>query len=177
MKMLYKEQVIKDRVQELAENIARQYSGDELVHVVVTLNGAFMFAADLIRQLPFPMVLHFTGGSFFEGAIKHDVSINPETLPSNFNNAPVLIVEDVLDSGKSVKQLRQILADRRAGNIQVATLFKRIGGEAEAEYCGFSLRKELFVVGYGMDMDGRYREKRDVYTFETTLMSGEVGRC
>ena len=86
-------------------------------------------------------------------------------------------MRDILDSGNGLRQLRQILSDRGAGPITVVSLFKRIGSPAVADHTAFSLPKELFVVGYGLDMDGRYRELPAIYTFENTVMSGPSGQC
>ncbi len=177
MKLLYSADAIASRVADIAANLNKQLVGNRHVHVVVTMNGAFMFAADLTRMLSVPQILHFTGGSYFQGAIKQDIALSEQTLPTNFHLAPVIVIEDMLDSGTSLRQLRQMLGARGAGPITVVTLFKRIGSTATADHVAFTLPKELFAIGYGLDMDGRYRELPALYTFETTVMSGETGRC
>ena len=177
MKPLYSAEAIAARVKDLGDTLNRQLAGSKMVHTVVTMNGAAVFAADLIRCITAPQVLHYTGGSYFQGAIKQEVAMNPETLPSNFNQAPVLVIEDILDSGNAIRQLRQILSDRGAGPITVVTLFKRVGSPSVADHAAFSLPRELFVVGYGLDMDGRYRELPGIYTFENTVMTGQSGSC
>lgn len=177
MKILYDAATIESRVADLAETLNKALAPHKLVHTVVTMNGAWMFAADLTRRLKMGQVLHFTGGSYFKGAIKQDIAMNPETLPSSFNHAPVLIIEDILDSGNAVRQLREAVAARQAGPITVVTLFKRVGAPGAADHSAFSLPRELFVVGYGLDMDGRFRELRDLYTFENSVMTGESGIC
>lgn len=177
MKLLYSAEAIAARVNDLADTLNKSLAGNKVVHTVVTMNGAAFFAADLCRRMQIPQVLHYTGGSYFQGPIKQEVVMNPETLPTNFNLAPVLVIEDILDSGNAMRQLRQILAERGAGPITVVTLFKRIGSPAVADHAAFSLPKELFVVGYGLDMDGRYRELPAIYTFETTIMTAQSGNC
>jgi hypoxanthine phosphoribosyltransferase len=178
MKILYSADTIAARVRELADALARDLAGTKLLHTVITMNGAHMFGADVCRALAVPQVLHYTGGSYFQGPIKQEVALNPETLPHSFQHAPVLVIEDILDSGANIRQLRHMLAERQAGRIVVVSLFKRVGSPAEADHTAFSLPKELFVVGYGLDMDGRYRELPDLYTFESTLMSGaQSGLC
>lgn len=177
MKLLYSAEAIAGRVNDIGDALNKSFAGNKLMHTVVTMNGAAVFAADLTRRITAPQVLHYTGGSYFQGAIKQEIAMNPETLPSNFNQAPVLVIEDILDSGNAIRQLRQILSDRGAGPITVVSLFKRIGSPAQAEHTAFSLPKELFVVGYGLDMDGRYRELPGIYTFENTMMSGQSGQC
>lgn len=177
MEVLYSASSIDERVSNIAKDIQKDFHGANPLHVVVTMNGAFMFAADLVRRINLPMVLHFTGGSYFEGAVKHEVSMSGDTLPSSFSGAPVLLIEDVLDTGKSVGHLRQMLADRQASTISVATLLKRQGGGAKANYSAFTIPQELFVVGYGMDMDGRYRELKDIHTFATSGTGSTAGVC
>ncbi|RYG62244.1 MAG: hypothetical protein EON60_00555 [Alphaproteobacteria bacterium] len=177
MKLLYSAEAIAARVNDLGDTLNRQYKEHKTVHTVITMNGASIFAADLVRRITSPQVLHYTGGSYFKGAIKQEVAMNPETLPSNFNQAPVLVIEDILDSGNAIRQLRHILAERGAGPITVVSLFKRIGSPSVAEHSAFSLPRELFVVGYGLDMDGRYRELPAIYTFENTVMTGQSGQC
>lgn len=177
MKSLYSAEAIAARVNDLGDALNKAYTGTKLLHTVVTMNGAAVFAADLTRRITTPQVLHYTGGSYFQGAIKQEVAMNPETLPSNFNHAPVLVIEDILDSGNAIRQLRQILSDRHAGPITVVTLFKRVGSPSVADHAAFSLPRELFVVGYGLDMDGRYRELPGIYTFENTVMTGQSGQC
>lgn len=177
MKPLYSADAIAGRVNDIGDALNKTFAGAKMVHTVITMNGAAIFAADLVRRISTPQVLHFTGGSYFQGAIKQEVAINPETLPTNFNHAPILIVEDIIDSGNGLRQLRQILSDRGAGPITVVSLFKRIGSPGVADHTAFSLPKELFVVGYGLDMDGRYRELPGIYTFENTVMTGQSGQC
>jgi hypoxanthine phosphoribosyltransferase len=177
MKLMYSADAIQARVKDIADALNKQLAGTKHLHTVVTMNGAWVFAADLCRCLNVPQVLHFTGGSYFQGPIKQEISMNPETLPTNFNLAPVLVIEDILDSGNGIRQLRQILAERGAGEVTVVSLFKRVGSPAVADHSGFSLPKELFVVGYGLDMDGRYRELPGIYTFENTVMTGQSGSC
>lgn len=186
MKILYSAEAIAARVNDLADTLNKTlteqigsegFHGKKVLHTVVTMNGAAMFAADLVRRITTPQVLHYTGGSYFQGAIKQEIATNPETLPSNFNQSPILIIEDIIDSGNGLRQLRQILSDRGAGPITVVSLFKRIGSPGVAEHTAFSLPKELFVVGYGLDMDGRYRELPGIYTFESSVMSGQSGNC
>lgn len=177
MKLIYSADTIQGRVRDIADALNKQLTGIPHMHTVVTMNGAFMFAADLSRLLTVPQVMHFTGGSYFQGPIKQEIALNPETLPSNFNQSPVLVIEDILDSGNAIRQLRHMLAERGAGPITVVSLFKRIGSPAVADHTAFSLPKELFVVGYGLDMDGRYRELPGIYTFESTVMTGQSGSC
>lgn len=177
MKILYSADTIASRVADMAATLNRDLAEHKLIHTVVTMNGSFVFAADLCRQLTIPQVLHFTGGSYFQGAIKQEMALNADTLPTSFNHCPVLIVEDILDTGGAIRQLRHLLAERQAGPITVVSLFKRMGSAGQTDQAAFTLPKEIFVVGYGLDMDGRFRELKDIYTFENTVMTSTEGQC
>ncbi|MFT7144034.1 MAG: hypoxanthine phosphoribosyltransferase [Alphaproteobacteria bacterium] len=155
---VYSAEAIKERVTTIANAINKSYDGEKLIHVIITLNGSFMFAADLIRLINVPMEVHFAGTASYSGTEIEDLRINPDAFPKTFGNNPVLIIEDIVDSGMTIAALRGLIAARFASNIQVATLLRRQDGGAKAEYFGFTIPKGLFVVGYGMDMNGQYRE-------------------
>ena len=163
---LYSESAIADRVQDIADKLNKTYGDDELVHIVVTLSGAFIFSADLIRLLKFPIVVHFSGAAPYMGEDEpqSNLRVNADEIPPSFGNRPVVIIEDIVDNGNTLKKLRQIVADRMAKSIEVATLLKRQGSGAKADYCGFTIPETLFVVGYGLDLDGRYRELKEIKT-------------
>lgn len=174
---LYSAAAISERISGIADALNRDFGRAPVVHAIVTLNGAFIFAADLIRQLKFPLVLHFAGGSFFEGTEKRSLLINPDALPTSFGNNPVLLIEDVMDSGNTVGQLRKMVAERFSGTIRTVALLKRQSGDGDADYFGFTLPRGLYVVGYGMDMDGRYRELPDIRTLSAGMPTDDVGIC
>ncbi|PIZ30907.1 MAG: hypothetical protein COY40_03405 [Alphaproteobacteria bacterium CG_4_10_14_0_8_um_filter_53_9] len=177
LKLLYSQAAIASRLDDLASAIRKDLGDVKLIHTIVTMNGSMMFAADLTRVLGIPQILHFTGGSYFKGAIKHEVALNPETLPTTFGGAPVLILEDILDNGTVIKQLRQLAVERQAGKVLSAALFKRMGSESTADHVAFTLPKDSFVVGYGLDMDGRYRELKDIHCLDTGIASNKPGLC
>lgn len=171
---LYTEAVIQDRVSEIADKLNADFTGEDLVHVIVTLNGAFIFAADLIRKLNFPVVLHFAGATSYMGNedSKH-MRINADALPKSFGNMPVILLEDIIDSGNTIGKLRHILVDKFAGSINVVALLRRQGAEGQPDYFGFTVPQGLFIVGYGLDLDGRYRELRDIQTVGISTSSNK----
>jgi hypoxanthine phosphoribosyltransferase len=174
---LYSESVIAERVREIADRLNAQYAKADLVHAIVTLNGAFIFAADLVRQLKFPLMLHFAGATSYMGTEQQkDLRINADAIPHSFGNKPVILIEDIIDSGKTISKLRQIMADRFASSITVVALLRRQGGGGNADYFGFTVPPGLFVVGYGLDLDGRYRELRDIQGFVPATMSREKSK-
>lgn len=169
---VYSAASIKDRVEQIAESINKGYEGEDLVHVIITLNGSFMFAADLIRQIKVPMEVHFAGTASYSGSETEDLRINPEAFPKTFGNNPVLIIEDIVDSGATISTLRTLIAERFASNIKVATLLRRQEGEGKADFYGFTIPKGLFVVGYGMDMNGMYRGLPELKAISTGTHKG-----
>jgi hypoxanthine phosphoribosyltransferase len=174
---VYNESVIAERVKEIASRMNADFGGEkDYVHVIVTLNGAFMFAADLIRQCKFPMMVHFVGASSYMGTEQQkDLRINADALPRSFGNKPVILIEDIVDSGRTIGKLRQMMVDRFAGTIKVVALLRRQGGGGNADYYGFTVPPGLFVVGYGLDLDGRFRELRDIQALNTaTMMPGDT---
>lgn len=169
---VYSAEAIKERVSVIADSINKSYEGEKLIHVIITLNGSFMFAADLIRLIKIPMEVHFAGTASYSGTETEDLRINPEAFPKSFGNNPVLILEDIVDTGVTVAALRELIAARFASNIQVATLLRRQEGNAQAEHYGFTIPKALFVVGYGMDMNGQYRELPDIQAINVGVTKG-----
>ena len=175
---LYSETVIADRVKEIADRMNADFTGADLVHIIVTLNGAFIFAADLVRQLKFPIVLHFAGATSYMGTEQSkNLRINADALPPSFGNKPVILIEDIVDTGNTVNKLRQIMADRFASMIRVAALLRRQSGGGKADYYGFTVPNGLFVVGYGLDLDGRYREFRDIRTITSAVSADNKNLC
>ena len=178
---LYNEQTIKDRISDIASNISRDYKDEKLVHVIIAMNGAFTFGADLIRQIKdIPLIVHFAGAPSYFGIEKsqENKSVGEDALPKSFGNNPVLIIEDIVDSGETITLLRTAIASRFSGSIKVATLLKRQGATAQLDYCGFTVPRAMFVVGYGLDIDGRYRELPGLQVYGATMsVDSETGVC
>lgn len=173
---LYSAKAIAERVQDIADHINSDYKDVEALHVVVTLNGAFMFAADLVRKLEMPQVIHFAGAQSYLGTQQGDLRVNADALPRSFGNQPVLIIEDIMDSGRTAKVLRALIAERFSGSIGMAALLRRQNCEGDCDYYGFTVPRGLFVVGYGMDMDGRYRELTDIRAYDNATMSSSTSQ-
>jgi hypoxanthine phosphoribosyltransferase len=168
---VYSKDAIQDRIRDIAEDINRDFKDVKELHMIVTMNGTFMFAADLVRLVKVPLVLHFAGCDSYQNKEGKDIVINDDSLPPSFKNNPVILLEDVVDSGTTIGAIRQIIKDRGASIIRVAALLKRQGG-VSADYYGFTIPQGLFVIGYGMDMDGKYRELPDLQSLGTVTSSG-----
>lgn len=147
-----------ETVKALGAQISRDYAGKELTLVCI-LKGAVVFAADLMREITVPCRIEFMrissyGNSTNSGEIKivHDIEINPE-------GKNLLIVEDILDSGKTLYYVRDMLRKRNPASIKICALLdkpERRTADIKADYAGLNIPDE-FVVGYGLDYADRYR--------------------
>jgi hypoxanthine phosphoribosyltransferase len=162
---LYSAERIRGRVRALARAIGADYAGRDLVLVGV-LKGAFVFLADLVRALPVPAAVDFVGlSSYGAGTSSSDTVTITKPLQGPVAGRDVLVVEDILDSGLSMKTLLDYLAAQAPASIRVCALVDKRARRTEAvgaHYVGFVL-PDGFVVGYGIDHAERYRGLPDLY--------------
>jgi hypoxanthine phosphoribosyltransferase len=154
------EEKIKTRIKELGSQITKEYAGEE-IHIVCVLNGAFMFMADLVREIKLPVILDFISASSYgdETVSSGELKIKMD-LASDVAGKHVLLVEDIVDTGLTMKVLRKNIEERGAKSVKLASfLFKpaRLEHETHIDYLGFEI-EDHFVIGYGLDFAGRYRE-------------------
>jgi len=146
------------RVRELAEKIEREFKGRDLV-VVSLLNGTVMFLADLIRNLNLPLRLDFIGvSSYGSGTVSRELVFTKE-LRLDVRGRDVLLVDDILDTGKTLQSVLAKLQQLRPRQIKSCVLLNKAARRVEAveaDYVGFEI-PDLFVVGYGLDFAERYR--------------------
>ena len=159
LKVLIEENSIQERVRSLGAQISRDYEGKKL-RVLGVLKGSFVFMADLIRAITVPCEVEFMAVSSYRSGVKSsgvvkiikDIDINP----LDYN---ILIVEDILDSGLTLSYLRDLLMQRDASDIKIATLLDKPArrvADISPDYTCFEVPDE-FVVGYGLDFAERYR--------------------
>lgn len=150
---------IAQRVRELGEQITRDYAGQEVI-IVPLLTGAFMFAADLLREIKLPADIQFMATSSYEGTKSTgEVKINYD-LKRAVHGKHVLLVEDIVDTGTTIKTVMEIMRTRSPASIKLASLLykpSRTIHPVDIDYLGFEI-EDKFVIGYGLDYDGRYRE-------------------
>jgi hypoxanthine phosphoribosyltransferase len=159
---LYSAEEIAARVEALAQEIARDMPDDILV--VAILKGGFVFAADLIRALHgagmCPRVDFMTLSSYGTGKVSSgEVSIARD-ISDYIQGADILLVDDILESGRTVAAARRLLLERGAQSVKICMLLDKPGKrkvECEADFCGFVV-PDLFVVGYGLDYAHYYRD-------------------
>lgn len=160
LEVLLSEEQIKRRVAELGAEIAADYADKDLV-VVGVLKGSCIFLADLIRAVDLPMTIDFMAVSSYKDAMKSsgDVEILKD-VSQPIRGKDVIVVEDIVDTGLTLFRLMEILGSRGASSIKIASLLDkpepRIKKDLVIDYCGFQIPNK-FVVGYGLDVAGRYR--------------------
>jgi hypoxanthine phosphoribosyltransferase len=146
------------RVQELARALTHDYVGRDLT-VVALLTGTVVFLADLLRRLVLPLRLDFMGiSSYRESTTARDLVFTKE-LSLEVHNRDVLLVDDILDTGRTLKAVKSRLAALGPRSVRACVLLDKPARRAEAieaEYVGFTV-PDLFVVGYGLDYAERYR--------------------
>ncbi len=158
--VLYSEDDIRRRVAEIGAEITREYAGGDLVLVGV-LKGSCVFLADLMREIDLPLHIDFMSvSSYKDGTVSSgDVEILKD-LTHPIRGKDVIVVEDIIDTGLTLYRLMELLGTRGANSLRIATFLDkpepRIKTELKIDYCGFQIPNE-FVVGYGLDAAGRYR--------------------
>lgn len=160
LEVLYSEKDIKARIAELGGQITRDYSDKDLVLVSV-LKGSCVFLADLMRAIDLRLTIDFMSVSSYKDGTRStgDVEILKD-LSNPIRDKHVLVVEDIIDTGLTLSRLLDILESRGAASIKLASFLDkpepRIKTELNIDYTGFVVPNK-FVVGYGLDAAGRYR--------------------
>jgi hypoxanthine phosphoribosyltransferase len=153
------EQQIRDRVAELGKEITRDYEGRTPLLVGI-LKGAFMFMADLAREIALPIEFDFMAVSSYGSATKTSGVVRiVKDLDLDLADRDVVLVEDIVDTGLTLNYLRKNLLARNPASLEVCTLLTRGGAvvdELDIRYAGFELPPS-FVVGYGLDVGERFR--------------------
>lgn len=159
-KILFREDAILRRLDWLAEQITKEYREKELT-VIAVLNGSIIFAADLLRRVPLPLKLDCVSVASYHGGTEStgQVTFDQLSLP-DVEGRHVLIVDDILDSGRTLYAIREkLLAEAKPKSMKICVLLRKLkerAKPAEADYIGFDIADE-FVVGYGLDYQERYR--------------------
>lgn len=156
---------IKQRVKEVAAEISRDMEGKNPLLLGV-LNGAFIFAADLMREMTIPCEISFVKlasyqGTTSTGTVKEVMGINEDLAGRH-----VIIVEDIVDTGLTMKQMIESLGTRNPASVSVCSLLvkpDKLQVELDLKYVAFKIPNE-FILGYGLDFDQAARGLRDIYT-------------
>lgn len=156
---LIPEAEITKRIRELGEQISRDYEGKEL-HVICILKGGVFFMCELVKHITVPVTHDFMSvSSYGDGTMSSGRIKIVKDLDDSIQEKEVLIVEDIIDSGRTLHHLLQLLRPRSPKSIRLCTLLDkpdRREVEIPVDYTGFSI-PDLFVVGYGLDYAQHYR--------------------
>ncbi len=158
--VLYSEEAIRTRVADIGAEITREYADRDLVLVGV-LKGSCVFMADLMREIDLPLHIDFMAvSSYKDGTVSTgDIEILKD-LTHPIRGKDVIVVEDIIDTGLTLFRLMEILGSRGANSLKIATFLDkpepRIKTDLKIDFCGFQIPNK-FVVGYGLDAAGRYR--------------------
>ena len=159
LRVLLSEEEIHAKVKEMGKKITEDYKNSNLMLVTV-LKGAVVFLADIMREIDVPAEIDFMVVSSYGSGVKSSGVVKiVKDLDVPLEGKDILIVEDILDSGLTLSYIKELLASRGPRSIKIATLLdkpSRRKVDLQADYVGFSVPDE-FVIGYGLDYDGKYR--------------------
>jgi hypoxanthine phosphoribosyltransferase len=156
--VMISQEKIAQRVRELGAKITKEFAGQPIV-VIGVLKGSFIFLADLVRSIENPVTIDFLGVSSYAGTESTGVVKITHDLTKPIAGKHVLVVEDIVDTGLTLQYLVENLKTRNPASLKVACLLdkpSRAKVRVPLEYVGFTIDDE-FVVGYGLDYDGIYR--------------------
>lgn len=159
IKVLIKEEDIVARVKELAEQINRDYAGKNL-HLICILKGSVFFTCELAKYIKVPVTIDFMSVSSYGNSMTSSGSITVnQDLTMGLEGREVLIIEDIVDSGRMLSYLAHMLEKREPNSLRICTLLDKPDcrvSEVDVAYTGFEI-EDLFVVGFGLDYAQKYR--------------------
>jgi hypoxanthine phosphoribosyltransferase len=158
VEVMLSEEQLRRRIAELGVEITRDYAGEPL-KLVGVLKGSFMFMADLSRAIDLPIKVDFIGTTSYQGTKSSGVVRITNDLSRPIEGEHVLLVEDIVDTGLTMRYLLENLGTRHPASVKVCALLEkpaRAKVQVPIDYKGFTIPDE-FVVGYGLDWDGRLR--------------------
>jgi hypoxanthine phosphoribosyltransferase len=157
--VLISEEKLQKRIRELAAQLTEEYRGKELTLLVV-LKGSVFFATDLAKAIDLPLTLEFLGVSSYQGGTETTGEVRITTDVSKpMAGKHIVVVEDIIDTGLTMKFLLENLRARKPASVKLCSLLEkpaRARTKIEIDYKGFVI-EDVFVVGYGLDFDERYR--------------------
>jgi len=175
LEIIISEEEVKDRIKELAKEISNEYDYNDDIVMVCILRGAIIFMADLARNITLPVTFDFMDvSSYGQNTSSSGVVRIIKDLEENIEGRHVLIVEDIMDTGITLKHVVEMLKTRNPANIKIVTLLdkpeRRVEKKITADFNGFEI-PDKFVVGYGLDYAEKYRNlpfigvlKEELYT-------------
>lgn len=170
IRVMYSEEEVDKRIRELGEQISKRYEG-KTVHMICVLKGGVFFMCELAKRITVPVTMDFMSVSSYGAGTKSSGIVRiVKDLDQSIEGKDVLVVEDIIDSGRTLSHLMKILNERKPSSICLCTLLDkpehREVDDVNVDYTGFQVPDE-FVVGYGLDYDQLYRNLPYVGVVET----------
>lgn len=163
-RVLVTKEKVKETIEKMGAQITKDFAGEELI-VVCILKGSCIFFSDLVREIDLDVKFDFMIlSSYGDGSSTSGNVLVKKDLSEDIKGKNVLVVEDIIDSGRTIKRLKEILAEREPKTLKVATLLdkpERREVDVTTDYVGVVIPDE-FVVGYGLDYAQNYRNLKDV---------------
>ena len=170
IRVMYSEEEVDKRIRELGEQISKRYEG-KTVHMICVLKGGVFFMCELAKRITVPVTMDFMSVSSYGAGTKSSGIVKiVKDLDQSIEGRDVLVVEDIIDSGRTLSHLMKILNERKPSSICLCTLLVKPErsevDDVNFDYTGFQVPDE-FVVGYGLDYDQLYRNLPYVGVVET----------
>lgn len=186
-RVLIPRQRIAERVRELAARLAADLTtalaedgvAEPEGHIVLLpiMTGAMVFTGDLIREIPMKLSIELVAVTSYPGrSLESKGAAMEAELPDTFEGRHVVVIDDILDSGRTMQLVQRLIADRSPASVRTMVLLDkpaRRAVEIKADYVGFEVPDE-FVVGYGLDFDGYYRNLPDIATLRHDITGAEA---
>jgi len=159
VEVMLTEEEVNNRIKEIGEQVSKYYAG-KTVHLICVLKGGSFFMVELAKRITVPVSLDFMSVSSYGGETKSSGVVKiVKDLDEPLAGKDVLVVEDIVDSGRTLSYLLELLKDRGPASVKLCTLLDKPDRrvvDVPVDYTGFVIPDE-FVVGYGLDYDQRYR--------------------
>jgi hypoxanthine phosphoribosyltransferase len=159
------EATIKSRIKELAQQMSRDLEGRNPLFLAV-LNGSFIFAADLMREMTIPCEISFVKLASYQGTTSTGKVHEVIGINEDLKGRTVVIVEDIVESGQTMKRMVEQLGTRSPESVSICTLFfkpEKLVTDVHLDYVAFEIPND-FIVGYGLDYDQQGRGLKDIYS-------------
>lgn len=174
-RILVSAEEIERRVRELGAQLTERFAGRDLL-VIAIMKGCVLFLADLVRAMPLPLDLEFVYCTSYRGTEPGTLELaHRATLPDEVRGRHVLVIDDIFDTGATLAQVAAQLRDLGAADVTTAVMLAKRGGAARGaappDFVGFEV-ENAFVVGYGLDYNGRYRNLPLIGVLKNTIIEG-----
>ena len=160
-------EVLNERIKELATQINKDYIGKNPIFIGI-LNGSFMFASDLYKNITLPSTISFIKLVSYKGTTSTGTVITAIGLEEDLTDKDVILIEDIVDTGKTMKEFMATLHKQSPASIQICTLLHKpeaLQHPLDLKYVGFEIPNK-FVVGYGLDYDGFGRNSQEIFQLD-----------